>query len=144
MYSICLKKMSNKDVEIDRLNGFLMASRGKGFNINGDLIRNVNVIDKKLAYGVVSKKALSKYHKLISLLTELLISDDDSGDTFREALNQIEKFRLEVKNKYREYLKRKEIEMMSKQLAMLKEEANRRLLEINDSYVSSKSSGKGR
>ena len=144
MYSVCLKKMSNKDVEIDQLNGFLMASRGKGFNINGDLIRNINVIDKKLAYGVVSKKALSKYYKLISLLTELLISDDDSGETFREALNHIEKFRLEVKIKYREYLKRKEIEMMSKQLAMLKEEANRRLLEINDSYISSKSSGKGR
>ena len=144
MYSVCLKKISNKDVKIDQLNGFVMAARGRGFNINGDLIRNINVVNKKLAYGVVSKKVLSKYNKLINLLTELLISDDDSGDTFREALNHIEKFRLEVKIKYREYLKRREIEMMSKQLAMLKEEANRRLLEINDSYINSKSSGKGR
>lgn len=144
MYSVCLKKISNKDVKIDQLNGFVMAARGRGFNINGDLIRNINVVNKKLAYGVVSKKVLSKYNKLINLLTELLISDDDSGDTFREALNHIEKFRLEVKIKYREYLKRREIEMMSKQLAMLKEEANRRFLEINDSYINSKSSGKGR
>lgn len=144
MYSVCLRKMSNKDVEIDQLNGFVMASRGKGFNINGVLIRNVNVVDKKLAYGVVYKKAMSKYNKLISLLTELLISDDDSGDAFREALNHIEKFRLEVKIKYREYLKRKEIEMMSKQLAMLKKEADRRLFEISDNYFNSKSSGKGR
>ena len=144
MYSVCLRKMNNNDVEINQLNGFVMASRGRGFNINGDLIRNVNVVNKKLAYGVVSKKALSKYYKLINLLTELLISDDDSGDTFREALNQIEKFRLEVKNKYRDYLKRKEIEMMSKQLAMLKKEANQRLMELSYSYESSKSSGKGR
>ena len=60
--------------------------------------------------------------------------DDDSGDTYREALNQIEKFRQEIKNKYRKFLKQKELETMSKKLIILQKEANKRLFEIQDNY----------
>ena len=49
---------------------------------------------------------MKKYDKLIKYLTELLVSADDTGDAMREALNQIEKFRLEIKIKYRKFLKR--------------------------------------
>ena len=144
MYSVCLEKKEFENAEFGQLDGFLMGSRGRGFNIQGEVIRNINVTNKKLAHGVVCKKVFAKYDKLINLLTDILISDDDSDDTFREALNHIEKFRLEVKIKYREFLKKKELEKMSKQLELLKKEANRRMLEISDSYLNSKSSGKGR
>lgn len=73
---------------------------------------------------------MQKYRKLLALLTELLISDDDTGDTFREALNQIEKFRQEVKNKYRTYLTKKELEQMSKQLKVFQLEAQTRYIEL--------------
>ena len=136
------RKVINKE-DLLSLDGFMMTSK-RGFVVNEVRVYNVEIMNKKLANGVVTKQVLKKYNKLIALLTELLISDDDSGDTFREALNQIEKFRLEVKNKYREFLKKKELEMMSKQLAALKKEADRRLFEIQDNYVSSKASGKGR
>lgn len=129
---------------VDDFTGFVMACRGRGFNINGEIIKNINVIEKKLARPIVTKKVLSKYEKLIPLLTELVINDDDSGDAFREALNHIEKFRLEIKNKYRDFLKKKELEMMSKQLSILKKEADKRLMEIRDSYLAMKSSGKGK
>ena len=72
-----------------------------------------------------------------NISTELLVDDDESGDTFREALNHIEKFRLEIKIKYRNYLKQKELEMMSKQLTQLQKVANERLLEIHNSYLES-------
>lgn len=147
MYFVCREELSG-DVKgqqvFDNLEGFVMASRGRGFNINGDIIRNVKVTKKKLAQVIVTKKVLTKYNKLIALLTELLISDDDTGETFREALNQIEKFRLEIKNKYRDFLKKKELEIMSKQLTALKKEANKKNLELQDSLIASKSSGKGR
>mgnify|MGYP003301118558 CR=1 FL=1 len=147
MYFISKKRVKGKLVDKNSLNGlmgFVMASRGRGFVINNEIIKNVNVVEKRIANSLATKKALSKYNKLISLLTDLLISDDDTGDTFREALNHIEKFRLEIKIKYRNFLKKKELEMMSKQLMTLKKEADRRLLEIHESYVASKSSGKGK
>ena len=37
-------------------------------------------------------------------------SDDESGDNYREALNQIERFRRMIKNKYRDFLIQEEIE----------------------------------
>ena len=146
MYSLLKEKRKGKvkrKKELKELKGFMMTSK-KGFTVCGCLVKDLEVLNKKLANGVVTKQVLKKYNKLIALLTELLISDDESGESFREALNHIEKFRLEVKVKYREFLKKKELEMMSKQLTLLKKEADRRMIEIHDAYIAMKSSGKGK
>ena len=63
------------------------------------------------------------------------MDDDDSGDSIREALNQIEKFKQEIKNKYRDYLKKKDLELMSKQLYLLQKEATERYMEIRNSFI---------
>ena len=91
-------------------------------------------MNKKLANPIASKMVSEKYEKLIFYLTDLLTDDDDSGESYHEALNQIEKFRLEIKNKYREYLTRKELEKMSKQLSILQKEAIKRYEELRYSY----------
>lgn len=138
MYSVDSKK-KNKNKLIDKteiieLDGFMMGSKNKTFKIDGNEVRDIKVVDTKLASSLVNKQVSKKYEKLINYLTELLIDDDDSGETYREALNQIEKFRQEIKNKYRKFLKQKELEMMSKKLVVLQKEANNRLLEIQNSY----------
>ncbi len=139
MYSINNKK-KNKGKLIDKaelidIDGFLMASKRKIFKINGCDIREINVVDKDLATPIASRKVTKIYEKLIARLTELLIDDDDSGDSYREVLNHIEKFRLEIKIKYRKFLKQKELEKMSKQLIALKKEAQSKLIEIQNSYL---------
>lgn len=118
-------------------NGFVFGSRNKVFNICGMPIKNIIIYTKVLACKIVTDLVMSKYKKLLEVLTELLIDDDESGDPLREALNHIEKFRLEIKIKYRNYLKQKELEMMAKQLVRLQKEANDRLLEIHNSYIES-------
>jgi len=128
------KKLTPKE-ELINIDGFLMASKRKVFKINGAEIREIKVVNKKLANPLVYKKVLQKYNILINLLTDLLVGDDDSGDSYREALNQIEKFRLEIKNKYRRYLKKNELEKMSKQLMTLKKEANKKIIELRNSYL---------
>lgn len=136
MYSVDSKKKNkNKLVdktEIIELDGFMMGSKNKVFKIDGNGVKDIKVVDKNLASSLVNKQVFKKYEKLINYLTELLIDDDDSGDTYREALNQIEKFRQEIKNKYRKYLKQKELETMSKKLVVLQKEANKRLFEIQN------------
>lgn len=146
MYNLVKVKRKGKvkkKKDLKEFSGFMMTSK-RGVTVSGVLVKNLEILNKKLANGVVTKQVLKKYNKLILVLTDLLISDDDTGDSFREVLNHIEKFRLEVKVKYRDYLKRKEIEMMSKQLTLLKKEADRRMLEIHDSYVAMFTSGKGK
>ncbi len=138
MYSVDSKK-KNKNKLVDKtelieLDGFMMGSKNKTFKIDGNEVRDIKVVDTKLASALVSKQVSKKYEKLIDYLTELLVDDDDSGDSYREALNQIEKFRQEIKNKYRKYLKQKELEAMSKKLVVLQKEATKKLYEIRDNY----------
>ena len=136
MYSVD-SKSKNKNKLIDKtelieLEGFMMGSKNKVYKIDGSDVRDIKVIDTKLASNLVSKQVSKKYEKLINYLAELLVDDDDSGDSYREVLNQIEKFRQEIKNKYRKFLKQKELETMSKKLVLLQKEANKRLFEIQN------------
>jgi len=135
MYSV------NSDVKIkgkmDNVlfhDGFSMGNN-KVFKIENCDIKSIKVTGSKLANPMVSELVMKKYHKLIALLTTLLTDDDDTGDSLREALNQIEKFRLEIKNKYRDFLKKKELELMSKQLMVLQKEAQERYIEIRNSFI---------
>lgn len=136
MYSVDNKK-KNKNKLVDKtelieLDGFIMGSKNKTYKIGGNEVRDIKVVDTKLATSLVNMQVSKKYQKLINYLTELLVDDDDSGDTYREVLNQIEKFRQEIKNKYRKFLKEKELEAMSKKLVILQKEANKRLFEIQN------------
>lgn len=135
MYSINKQKKCGEFDDDVLIDGFSMSSKKKSFNIKGTDVKNINISSKKLASPLVSNKVMKKYNKLLEYLTELLVSDDDTGDAMREALNHIEKFRLEIKIKYRKYLMKKDLEMMSKQLVKLQKAANNRLLEIHNSYL---------
>lgn len=150
MYSISRKKVVKKkwkfkDFEsLCNLDGFLMPSSRNGFNICNQKITYINVVDTELAKPIVRKFVSTKYKKLIKTLTELLISDDDSGDTFRLALDKIEKFRMEVKNKYRRFLEKKELEIMAKQLSALQKQAKLEFAELQNNLLSINEMGKGK
>ncbi len=136
MYTVHSERnMKGKLENVLILDGFPMGSTHKVFQIQNSRIRSIKVMGKPLASPMVSELVMKKYQKLIALLAELLTDDDDSGDSIREALNQIEKFKLEIKNKYRDYLKKRELELMSKQLMILQKEATERYLEIRNSFI---------
>ena len=141
MYSVVDIKYKNKMKMLDKtelmdIDGFLMGSKNKVFKINKCDIREIKVVNKKLANPLVSKKVSKEYHKLITYLADVLVDDDDeSGETCREALNQVERFRVQIKNKYREYLTQKELEKMSKQLKIIQKELNNKFIQIRNSYI---------
>lgn len=150
MYSISKKKVVKKKWkyqdfdQIKNLDGFLMPSRGNKFRIHEMVAKDILVVDVMLAKGLVRDYVDKKYKKLIAELTELLISDDDTGEPFRIALNRIEKFRQEVKNKYRIYLEKKELEIMAKQLSTLQKQAKLEFAELQNSLMITNEIGKGR
>ena len=145
MYTLSKKKRRKKfyinGEELINISYFDMKSHNS-FSIDGITVSNIRIYSFDLAHPLVSNSVRIRFKKLLDLLTELLISDDDSGDTFREALNQIEKFRLIIKNKYRDFLNNKELSEMSNKLKLLRKNAEEKLIEINNSLM--KSSGKGK
>lgn len=150
MYSIKKKRVIKKKwkfrdfSELENLNGFLLPSRNSTFNICDVVIKNIKVVNTELGRPVVSEYVGKKYRRLLKILTELLISDDDSGDSFRLALDRIEKFRLEIKIKYRRFLEKKELEVMAKQLSALQRQAKLEFAELQNSLMNVNETGKSR
>ncbi len=137
MYTVSKYSSVGNLLDLDKLTNltsFPMGSKNKVFKINDSNVMSIEICNKKMAHPLVQKKVSSKYNSLIKLLTNLLIDDDDSGDSLRVALNQIERFRIMIKNKYRNFLTKEEIEAMSKQLVLLQKEAKKRLMDIQENY----------
>ena len=123
--------------------GYPLASKNHQFVIQEMTVQHILVLEPKLIRRVVSKKVMKKYDQLIKKVTELLIVDDEDGSSCRQALNLIEKFRLEIKVKYREYLKEKELKKMAEQLKMMKKLLNRKEMEMRTAQLN-ESMGKSR
>lgn len=138
------KKLHNVIFDTSELVGFKLNSRKKAFCIDGVNVSNIVVYERKIVNRLAYNKVLKKYNKLIKVLTDLFISDDDSGESFRLALNEMEKFRLEVKNKYRIFLTKKDLEYMSLKLSILKKQAQKSLDELIYSYENTNRNSKGR
>lgn len=133
MYIVIPCKVSKKSkVTIHELDGICFGVTNKIYHINQEPIKNIIIYDKKLAHPFAKKQVEKKYKKLMLILPELLISDDEDGESIRQALNQIERFRQIIKNKYRAYLKQQDLEMMSKQLKLLQKEAKNRFIELQN------------
>ncbi len=131
MYKIDNKKRKTNKIinKIDfvNLDGFVMPSKNKYFIINSERIKDIKIVDDKLMQKMISKKVIRIYQRLIKELTNLLIEEnDDEGQAMRQILDKIEKFRQEIKFKYKSYLKKKDLELMGKQLKMFQNEAKKR------------------
>lgn len=146
MYSISKEcDLKLKEIKDFDGGGFVLKSQKKSFTIEGQKIRAIKVKDKKMANPLAFRKVNKKYQKLISFATDLLVSEDDEeGSSYEEVLNLIEKFRLEIKNKYREFLTKGELEHMSKQLKVLQKQAKEKLELMHYSMEVKKTSGKSR
>jgi len=125
-----IKKKNSKLLDILIINGFPLPTKSNKFTINGEKITNIIITNKKLASPFVTKIVLKKYNKLIQKLTDHFISDEDPGTAMSEVLNEIEKFKDEIKRKYRKYLKKKELEKMATELKLLQQEAKTKQVEL--------------
>ncbi len=143
MYVVATNKFKNK---INYLNDDIYKYKipnKKGFNINDMDIKNIILYNKKMARPFILKIVNHKFDKLIFSITEEMSDDSNDDDTYKKVLEEIEIFRLLIKEKYRPFLRKNELEKMAKKLKILKTEAMRRLLNLHDVNVVSKNVGRG-
>lgn len=141
-YVIVKDKKKAKKISIIT-DGYLMHSKNKTFKIENTEISNITITNKKFIHPFVYKIVMKKYNKLIQILTDLLVSDD-SGNASMEVLNMIEKFKQEIKNKYRSYLKRRELEEMATKLKFIEKQAKIKNEIFINSYFSEKTSNRSK
>jgi len=88
---------------------------------------NIIIVNKNLAHPIVTKEVGVGYAKLLDEITKL-IDKDFSKENCVIALNMMEIFRMQIKSKYRNNLKKKEIREMSYRLKKIKKQL---LLQVN-------------
>ena len=121
------------------MNNYLVIE--KSFTYNGDLTlgkeltikshdNKVSIYSLDIQKVFISNKVYKKYLKLLKLVDFYLTSDDDTGTALEEALNEIERFRQLVKNKYKAYLLDQTLKEMSLELQKKVMDVKKRLIYI--------------
>lgn len=122
---LVVKNKDSKDIkyfEYDKISGYNIKPNPNlkfqdAINVNRMILINPSLIEK-----MVDKKIKRRFDYLINLLSIVYENDDESGDGLQLALDEAEKFRNELCNKYKQYLKEEKFELLLKKIAILEDE----------------------
>lgn len=122
---LVVKNKDSKDIkyfEYDKVSGYNIKPNPKlkfqdAINVNRMILINPSLIEK-----MVNKKIKRRFDYLINLLSIVYENDDESGSGLQLALDEAEKFRNELCNKYKQYVKEEKYELLLKKIAILEDE----------------------
>ena len=120
--------------EYDKIEGYDMSPK-KSVKIEDAInVNKVVIINPSLANKVAKKKIDLKFKKLVEILNIIFESDDDTGTAYREGLDEVERLRQELKDKYKKHLSSEEYDLMEKKLGILEHELKIRLFYLEKEY----------
>lgn len=113
--------------EYDKMDGYDLAPK-KGIKIEDAInVNKVVIINPSLANKVANKKLDLKFRKLVSLLNIIFETDDETGSAYHQGLDEVNRLRMELINKYKKHLSDDEFDTMEKKLGILEHELKVRL-----------------
>ena len=122
---LVVKTNDSKEIkyfEYDKISGYNIKPNPNlkfqdAINVNKMILINPSLIEK-----VVDKKIKRRFDYLINLLSVVYENDDETGDGLELALNEAEKFRMELINKYKQYINEEKYQLLMKKIAILEDE----------------------
>lgn len=120
-------KVVNEQINVSLNDGLKLKPR----NLDKYDVPNVDTImffNKSFIEKILHKKLVRKLNYYLKYILELLNDDSASGDTIREALNDLTRYKSIVEYKYQQYLDEKFLEQFMRQMDTLEKELKMRLL----------------
>lgn len=120
-------KVVNEQINVSLNDGLKLKPR----NLDKYDVPNVDTImffNKSFIEKILHKKLVRKLNYYLKYILELLNDDSASGDTIREALNDLTRYKSIVEYKYQQYLDEKFLEQFMHQMDTLEKELKMRLL----------------
>ena len=142
-----VKKDSKTDVitymEYEKLKGLKMKPKR---NVRFEDMISVNevvVINPSLIEKLIDKKCSRTFSKIVKMMS--LVSDDEDDDTgYMLILNEIERFKNLIINKYRSYMEEKEYNILLKKIELLEQEVLARRSRFLDMLYDYEQSSRGK
>ena len=119
MFKLNKKKLKgNTKLDLSKIDSYL-AFRMK--NCDDIVVKKIRIFNKNIAHPIVYRRVLKKYNKLMFNVS-MVLNYEMSYKSLMLSLNMIESFKREIKNKYRNFLKKDEIHEMSNTLKQIKKQ----------------------
>lgn len=141
-----LKKESEKVVskkKVKEIKGFSVKPRNKVKPEDMIDVDEMIVVDNGLIDKLIDKKVKREFEKVLNMYSYLLEEDDSDEGSYNIILDEIDRFKKLLLNKYKEYLKDKKVKEILKKLEIIEKEIDYRKNLIN-SFEKTNSKGKGR
>lgn len=130
------KKGDEKSIvalDYDKISGYKFIPRNN-VKYDGIKVNTVVVINQSMIEKVLKRKIKNKLDLYLKLITDFIDSDDDDSSVYREALNDLTRYKSIVMGKYQKYLDEKYLKLLMKKIAILEFELNKKISVLTDFY----------
>ena len=128
------KKNNNEIIYLDynKLKGFDFSPKNK-IKYEGIVVNKMVIIKPSMIEKVLKRKIKNKLDLYLKLIVRFIESEDsDSGESIREALNDLTRYKSIIAHKYRKYLDEKYLKLLLKKIVILEYELNSKLVNLNN------------
>ncbi len=123
-YELIKKNKYKKYLEINISDAYKVNKK------TNDSIGIIKFYDEKIISQVIKKNFDNKIKKLLELIINIEESDEDPSEGYFLVLNETDKFKKELINKYKRYLKKEQLEFLNKKIELLEIEIKNKLLSM--------------
>ena len=91
-------------------------------------IGTIKFYDEKIIDGVIKRSIDNRFKKLLELIANIEESDEDPSNGYLFCLDETEKFKRELINKYDKFLKKTQLEFMNKKIELIEKDIKNKLI----------------
>lgn len=148
-YSIVKENYGNSMITIplSKLKGFTLNPKNQ-VEYDGIMVNELVLINQSFIEKVLKKKIKRKLDLYLRFIVQMLNEDNSSedGESLRQALNDLSRYRHIVEYKYQKYLDEKYVALLLQKIALLEHELKQKLIYMMEpiTYAEESTKGKGR
>lgn len=145
---LVVKEKDSKEIkyfDYDKLDGYNLKAKKDLHFLDGIDVNRIIIINPSFIEKIATKKINAKFDKLINMVQVVIDvgDEDESGEGYKIALDEAEKLKRELWNKYKKYVAEEKLELMTKKIEILEDELRLRLNTLLNSLYEQENLNKG-
>lgn len=121
----------NATIDYSKMGGLDISPKNR-ISYDGIIVNKLVIIKSSFIERILKKKIKRKLELYLKFIMDFIDSDEDDGDSLREALNDITRYKDIINYKYRKYLGDKYIDQLLNKIEFLEHELKLKLYIINE------------
>lgn len=118
-------------IDYSKIGGLDISPKNR-ISYDGIIVNKLVIIKSSFIERILKKKIKRKLELYLKFIMDFIDSDEDDGDSLREALNDITRYKDIINYKYRKYLGDKYIDQLLNKIEFLEHELKLKLYIINE------------